>query len=76
MGISPTAPAPTEYFANWTCNNQPGCIADLGHNVGSAGPFCTVAACMKWEQTYILGTCDGQPNYPIYNGPPPGTCAN
>jgi hypothetical protein len=65
------------YYANWNCNNQSQCIANLGHNVGSAGPFCSPASCAAWRQAFFFGaTCDAQANYTIYNAPPPGTCSN
>lgn len=65
------------YYANWSCNNQSGCIAGMGHNVGSAGPFCTSSACQAWVNTYIhTATCDQQASYPVYNAPPAGTCQN
>lgn len=65
----------TYYYSNWTCNNQSGCIADMGHNTGSAGPFCSAQACAAWNASYIhSATCDTQANYPIYNAPPAGTC--
>lgn len=71
-----TGPTSTLYYANWNCNNQSQCIAVLGHNVGSAGPFCTQAPCDKWRQTYFYGaTCDvGTAKYAIYNAPAAGTC--
>lgn len=75
---APTTPPPSTnsyLYANWTCNNQAQCIAVMGHNTGSAGPFCSVASCQAWEKAYIAGTCDSQPFYPIYNAPPTGTCA-
>ena len=61
-------------YANWNCNHVSGCITVTGYNVGSAGPFCSVAACKAWS-TFVY-TCDAQPMYPIYYGPPSGTCAN
>jgi hypothetical protein len=71
-----TQPSSTLYYANWNCNNQSQCITDLGHNTGSAGPFCTQAPCDKWRQSYFFGaTCDvGPAKHPVYNAPPAGTC--
>lgn len=67
----------TYYYANWNCNNVSGCIAGMGHNTGSAGPFCTQSACTKWTSTYIQSArCDTSASYPIYNAPPAGTCQN
>ncbi|MCU1349994.1 MAG: hypothetical protein JWO56_3024 [Acidobacteria bacterium] len=64
-------------YANWNCNQQQQCIAVLGHNTGSAGPFCSAAACDRWRQQFFLGaTCTAQPMYPVYSAPPPGTCSN
>jgi hypothetical protein len=78
------APPPTSsssgsnyFYANWDCKNQSGCIADMGHNLGSAGPFCTSSACLAWKNAYMrTSTCDPQANSPIYNAPPAGTCQN
>src|SRR6185436_19778532 len=65
------------YYANWDCHNQSQCIDVIGHNVGSAGPFCSSAACTTWRNTYFFGaTCDAQPLYPIYYPPASGTCIN
>lgn len=63
-------------YNNWSCGNQSQCIAVMGHNVGSAGPFCTRSACMAWGQQYIPGAygCNASAAYPIYNAPPSGTC--
>jgi hypothetical protein len=72
---SPPVTTKAYFYANWTCNNSSQCIAVMGHNTGSAGPFCSVSTCQTWEKTYIAGTCDSQPLYPIYNYPPAGTCA-
>jgi pimeloyl-ACP methyl ester carboxylesterase len=64
-------------YANWNCNNQSQCIAVMGHNVGSAGPFCSPTACDAWRKAFFTGaTCTAQPMYPIYSAPPPGTCSN
>ena len=80
MTIDPATPTPapatTNVYANWTCNNQSQCISVLGHNTGSAGPFCSVTACQNWGKAFILGTCDARPLYPIYNAPTSGTCSN
>jgi hypothetical protein len=63
------------YYANWNCNNVGGCISDMGHNLGSAGPFCTSTSCNTWRQTYITSaTCDLDAKNPIYNSPSSG-CA-
>ncbi len=61
------------YYANWNCNNVGGCIADMGHNLGSAGPFCSSNSCNAWRQTYIISsTCDLEAKNPIYNAPSSG----
>jgi hypothetical protein len=73
---APAPPAPNWVWANWTCNNVAACIAVRGHNVGSAGPFCSVAACTAWNRAFGTGTCAAQPAHPVYNGPPAGTCSN
>jgi hypothetical protein len=63
------------YYANWNCNNVGGCIADMGHNLGSAGPFCTSNSCNTWRQSYISSaTCDLAAKNTIYNSPASG-CA-
>jgi hypothetical protein len=55
------------YYANWDCNNVSGCITDLGHDLGSAGPFCTSSSCSSWRQSYISSaTCDPAAKHPIY----------
>jgi hypothetical protein len=63
-------------YNNWSCGNQSQCIAVMGHNVGSAGPFCTRPPCLAWGQRYIPGaySCNATAAYPIYNAPPAGTC--
>jgi len=64
-------------YANWDCNNVGGCIDQLGHDVGSAGPFCTAASCAAWAYDHFAAaTCTAQPTYPVYYYPPPGTCSN
>jgi pimeloyl-ACP methyl ester carboxylesterase len=64
-------------YANWNCNNQSQCVAVMGHNVGSAGPFCSPTACDAWRKAFFSGaTCTAQPAYPIYSAPPAGTCSN
>lgn len=73
----PTSSGTTYYYASWNCNNVSGCIAGMGYNTGSAGPFCTAQACAAWVNTYIKSaTCGTQASYPIYNAPPAGTCQN
>lgn len=62
-------------YVNWSCANVSGCIANMGHNTGSAGPFCGAASCNAWRQQYITSsTCNSSAIYPIYNAPPAGTC--
>ena len=74
---SVTQPSNTWYYANWNCNNVSGCIADMGHNTGSAGPFCSTTPCDAWKQAYIISaTCGPTAAYPIYNAPAAGTCSN
>jgi putative Ig domain-containing protein len=70
----PPPPATASFYANWTCNNSAQCASVRGHVNGSAGPFCSVAACTAWNTTYGVGTCDAQALHPIYNFPPAGTC--
>jgi hypothetical protein len=64
------------YYANWDCHNQSQCIAVIGHNVGSAGPFCSFAGCTTWKTYFSGATCDEQPLYSIYFPPASGTCIN
>jgi hypothetical protein len=75
---SVTQPSSSLYYANWNCNNQSQCIATMGDNsnTGSAGPFCTQAACDKWRQSYFFGaTCDvGPAKHTVFNAPAAGTC--
>ena len=64
-------------YANWNCNGGPQCISVMGHDVGSAGPFCSSTACDAWRREFFSSaTCTTQPLYPIYAAPPPGTCSN
>ena len=71
-----TSPSSDYFYANWDCKNQQQCIAVMGLNLGSAGPFCTKSPCDKWRITYFYGaTCDLAPAHnPIGNAPPAGTC--
>jgi hypothetical protein len=77
-GDSGGSTGPAYIYANWSCANVSGCIADMGHNVGSAGPFCNPQSCNDWGKAYIAGAygCNATAIYPIYNGPPAGTCQN
>jgi hypothetical protein len=65
-------------YANWNCNGGPQCISVMGHDVGSAGPFCSSTACDAWRREFFPGaTCTAQPLYPVYAQPPPGSsCSN
>ena len=64
-------------YANWNCNNQSQCISVVGHNTGSAGPFCSPTACNAWRISNFNGaTCTAQPSYTIYSAPAPGSCFN
>jgi hypothetical protein len=56
------------YYANWDCNNISGCVTVMGHNQGSAGPFCTASSCDAWRQTYISGaTCATTQKFTLWN---------
>ncbi|HTR76969.1 MAG TPA: hypothetical protein VMH39_02625 [Gemmatimonadaceae bacterium] len=69
-----TSSSSSYFYSNWSCGNQSQCIAVMGHNVGSAGPFCSEANCLAWNKTYIPGTssCNASAAYPIYNAPSSG----
>jgi hypothetical protein len=65
-----------EWYANWSCGSVASCISVMGHNLGSAGPFCTEADCRAWAQQLVPGTfdCTETPTYTVYQAPEPGTC--
>ena len=65
----------TNYYANYNCNGQSQCIADMGYNTGSAGPFCTIASCNDWLNQFIAGNCTTSPTYAITNSAG-STCVN
>src|ERR1035437_4290958 len=73
---SPGTSGPTYFYSNWSCGNQSQCIAVMGHNVGSAGPFCVSSSCQAWNRQYIPGasSCNATAVYPIYNYPTGRAC--
>jgi hypothetical protein len=76
VGVTVTGGGSGYTYSNWDCKGQSQCIAVVGHNLGSAGPFCSPAACSAWQKTHISGSCTAQPLYTIYNAPAPGSCIN
>lgn len=77
-GSSPTDPSNAYAYANWNCNNQQQCIDVIGHNTGSAGPFCSFTACDAWKAQFFQGAnCASVNQYQIWNAPSPGSaCSN
>jgi len=67
---TPTVSPSANYrYANWNCSG-PQCAAVFGGNFrGSAGPFCTLAACNAYQQSqFPSGVCTTQPQNPIPAG--------
>ena len=64
------------YYNNWSCANISQCISVMGHNFGSAGPFCSYSACQAWGNQYVQGSysCNSTAIYSIYNSPASGSC--
>lgn len=76
-GNSPSTPSTTTwYYVNWNCSGQSSCIAVMGANLGSAGPFCTTTDANNWGNQYIPSAYNTStsPQYTVYNSPPAGTC--
>jgi hypothetical protein len=69
-GTTTTGGSTANYrYANWNCSG-PQCASLFGGNFrGSAGPFCTVAACNAYQQSqFPSGVCTTSPQNPIPAG--------
>ena len=58
-GAGGSSTSSSVWYAHWNCNGQSQCIADMGTNTGTAGPFASQSDCDTWRNTYFFGAvCD------------------
>jgi len=68
------------YYNSCSCLNGTACVNTLGHNTGSAGPFCSFSSCQSWAATNVQiysnnsSYCGQSANYTIYYQPTSGSC--
>jgi len=59
---APVARADEQCMVHWHCNGIAGCVADMGGNEGTSGPFSSAEECQSWRDSYDrMSSCDCHP---------------